>query len=193
MNVGNKIGNRRSVHVAAPPGGRCSVQLGHEEAPPVVWDDVPVSGKDYISRRTEHVRSSCPFGVNQGVQHKNRAAIQAAADDRLKAAPFVNDTHTEKDAWDHQREQHASQRQHYHRGGSGATPFGTNADMKAPPATPSRRAGGYGGYGGDYNGRRPDTAGILTWDEPEAPSRPGSSVGRQRFPPGRGALQGSAW
>eukprot|EP00929_Paragymnodinium_shiwhaense_P075538 TRINITY_DN38618_c0_g1_i1.p2 TRINITY_DN38618_c0_g1~~TRINITY_DN38618_c0_g1_i1.p2 ORF type:complete len:228 (+),score=55.98 TRINITY_DN38618_c0_g1_i1:81-764(+) len=213
MNVGNKIGSRRSVTVNAPPGGRCSVQLGHEEAAPVVWDDAPpATGQDYISKRTEHARSSYPFGVSQGAQHKNRAAVQAAADDRLRAAPFVTDSHRAQDC---QQEAAPSQRQHYYRGqqqSASSTPWGTSADMKAPPATPSRRTGGY-----NDTGRRPDTAGILTWqeeqadrgsrrsrpdtagsilswEEEQAPNRPSSSAGgRQRYPPGRGVLSSTAW
>lgn len=184
MNTGNKIGTRRSVHVHAPPGGRSSLQLGHEEAAPVVWDEVPARGEDYIAQRTQHARMSCPFGVNQGVQHKNRAAIQAAADDRLRAAPFVTDSHRGEDA-----SHLSSQRQHFRgqRGQDNATPWGTSADLKKAPATPSRRGGGYG-----ESGRRPDTAGLLTWEEAEVRGRPSSSAG-SRYAPGRGALQHSCW
>lgn len=152
MNVGNKIGTRRSVRVGAPPGGNSSISLGHVEADRVVWEDRPDGRNGYVAHRDEERSNSCPFGVNaHGTQRKNLNGVRAAANERLRDAPFVTDaSETTSSACDF-----APGRQHFqHQAQRGSAPWeapGTQAGHgRARVANP-----------------RGDAPGILTWEEPE--------------------------
>merc|ERR1712008_331057 len=74
MNVGNKLGSRRSVRVNQAPGGASSICLG---------------GGHFAEHPTGQ-REQCPFGVSRHEQQPaDRGAARQGADARLHAAPFA--------------------------------------------------------------------------------------------------------
>eukprot|EP00419_Tripos_fusus_P030277 CAMPEP_0172712376 /NCGR_PEP_ID=MMETSP1074-20121228/61060_1 /TAXON_ID=2916 /ORGANISM="Ceratium fusus, Strain PA161109" /LENGTH=162 /DNA_ID=CAMNT_0013536293 /DNA_START=51 /DNA_END=540 /DNA_ORIENTATION=+ len=79
MNVGNKLGSRRSTRVNQAPGGTSSICLGGGHFAENVDDS-----------QREQRANTCPFGVSRRQQEPaDKGAARAGADARLHAAPFA--------------------------------------------------------------------------------------------------------
>jgi len=176
MNVGNKIGTRRSVHVHAPPGGRSSFSFAHDEEPTERMPALPARTHGRSSPRSSPgENTSSMLSWNEEPRQTPSAAdmqkFQAAKNSRMQLSPFATDA-THDRSW-----ANSSHRQRVDRGGyadqeNRATPWATLDDVGKyvpEPTTKGRKAAPDSSYSSN------DVRGLLAWEAP------GSDLEQQQF------------